>query len=146
VIQIVVISNPDKLSGKLTKWATGSYAYHIAFVDTELSKMWDMNIIFRRRIWPHYRPECVRFYECPTLLTVEDLELELDTSTDVYGVLDYSFFALKKIFSMNKAPSFKGKICSEKVLDILVRHGWRNPFKSVPSPADFEKVLNPLKG
>ena len=142
-MKIAIISNPKKLSSKLTQYFTGSPAYHICFVDEQLGKMWDMNLIFRRRLWPHYKPEHVTFYECPVNLTADELEWWLDHDEDWYGVLDYTAFAIKKLFTGFK-PSFKGAICSEKVLQILEKNGWLSPFEGTPSPADFEKVLTRL--
>ena len=139
-MKIAIISNPKKLSSKLTQFFTGSPAYHICFVDEELGKMWDMNLLFRRRIWPHYKPENVTFYQCPVNLSANDLEWWLDHDEDWYGVLDYTSFAIKKLFNGFK-PSFKGAICSEKVEQILIKNGWLSPFEGTPSPADFEKVL-----
>lgn len=143
MVVIAIISNPKKLSGKLTLWATGSPAYHIAFVDLDGGRMYDMNLLFRRRYWPHYADQHVKLYKCPVTVTVADLEHELDTSEDWYGVLDYAAFAVKKVFRRWN-PSFKGAICSEKVNDVLRSLGWHSPFKNTPSPADFEKVLVPL--
>lgn len=144
MIAIAIMSNPKKLSSKLTLWATGSAAYHIAFVDLEGNRMFDQNLLFRRRIWPHYEPETVKLYKCPVEITREQLEFELDTSTDVYGVFDYMAFFFKKLFKW-QAPSFKGSICSEKVSQILWDHGWAPPWgENTPSPADFEKVLEPM--
>lgn len=142
MILIAIISNPNKISAKLTMWATGSHAYHIGFTDGV--KFWDMNLLFRRRLWPHYPPENVALYKCPVKLTAKDLDYELDTSEDVYGVLDYAWFAVKRIFGVKGSPSFKGAICSEKVEQILIKHGWLSPFESTPSPADFERVLIPI--
>ena len=142
-MKIAIISNPQKFSSKLTQFFTGSPAYHICFVDEELGKMWDMNLLFRRRIWPHYNPENFIFYACPVNVSANDLEWWLDHDEDWYGFLDYTSFAIKKLFT-NFRPSFKGAICSEKVEQILVKSGWVSPFNGTPSPADFEKVLTKL--
>lgn len=139
-MKIAIISNPKKLSGKLTGIFTGSPAYHIGFVDEEHGKFYDMNLLFRRRAWPHYPAECVKLYDCPVPLTHDDLERWLDTDEDWYGVLDYMAFGLRKLFPSFRG-SFKGAICSEKVEQILKCNGWKSPFTNVPSPADFEKVL-----
>lgn len=143
MIAIAIISNPHKISGKLTRIFTGSYAYHIGFVDLERQKFYDMNLLFRRRKWPHYPDETVKLYHCPVTISAAMLEAELDESEEAYGVMDYLSFSVKKLFP--KRPSFKGAICSEKVEQILVRRGgWVSPFEFVPSPADFEQVLGPL--
>jgi hypothetical protein len=74
-----------------------------------------------------------------------DLEHDLDTSEDWYGFLDYSWFAVRKFLPwLKNSPSFKGAICSEKVEQILINRGWRSPFGQVPSPADFEQILEPV--
>jgi hypothetical protein len=143
VIYIAIISNPAKPSSWLTQFFTGSPAYHIAFVDTDGGKMYDMNLLFRRRPWPYYDSQHVALYQCPVTVTREDLEWELDHSEDWYGVLDYLSFGLKKLGFKNQ-PSHKGSICSEKVEEILMRKGWKSPFTGVPSPADFENVLIPV--
>ena len=144
MIQIAIISNPKKLSGRLTSIFAGSPAYHIGFVDTNSSKFYDMNLLFRRRNWPHYAAENVKLYQCPVEITAENLEEELDTSEDWYSPLDYLAFGFKKLFFKSR-PSFKGAICSEKVEQILVEYGgWVSPFKFTPSPTDFEKLLTPL--
>ena len=140
MIQIAIISNPKKLSGRLTKFFAGSPAFHICFVDAELGKMWDMNIIFRRRLWPHYPADSVTLYKCPVRITAGDLDYWLDTDEDWYGVLDYLAFGIRKMFPRFKG-SYKGAICSEKVEQILKAHGWLSPFVNVPSPTDFETVL-----
>jgi hypothetical protein len=82
VIQIAIISNPKKISSKLTQYFTGSPAYHIGFVDTERGKFYDMNLLFRRRRWPHYPPETVKLYRCPVPLTADDLEDEVDLAVE----------------------------------------------------------------
>lgn len=140
MIKIAIISNPKKLSGWLTRIFTGSPAYHIGFVDEDNFKFYDQHLIFRRRIWPHYHADTVTMYDCPVSVTTADLEHWLDTSDDWYGVLDYMFFAIRKLFP-NANRSFKGSICSETVNNILLAHGWSYRFASTPSPADFEKVL-----
>ncbi|MDO8294375.1 MAG: hypothetical protein Q7T29_16155 [Gallionella sp.] len=49
MIKIAVIFNANKLSGRLTRLFTGCTAYHIAWVDDEAGKMYDMHLIRRRR-------------------------------------------------------------------------------------------------
>ncbi len=145
MMQIAIISNPSKLAGRLTKFFAGSPAYHIGFVDTERGKFYDMNLLFRRRAWPHYPSDVVTMYECPVSLSGDDLEYWLDTDTDWYGVCDYLAFGIRKVFPRFKG-SYKGAICSEKVAEILVWKGWASPFDGfVPSPSDFEEVLKIIK-
>lgn len=140
-VRIAIISNPNKLSGVLTNFFTGSAAYHIVFVDLATGKMYDQNLLFRRRKWPHYNAEYVTYYECPVELTGADLEEWLDTDEAWYGVLDYLFFGVRKLFPSARG-TFKGAICSEAVENILKSKGWVSPFTATPSPADFERVLH----
>ncbi len=42
-------------SSKLTRFFTGSRCFHVAFVDEENDKLYDMNLIFRRRRWSEYK-------------------------------------------------------------------------------------------
>jgi len=145
MIQIAIISNPKKLSGRLTNFFAGSPAYHIGFVDTVGGKFYDQNLLFRRRVWPHYPIEMVALYHCPAPITTADLELWLDTDEDWYSPLDYLAFGIRKLFPSFKG-SYKGAICSEKVEKILVVHGWKSPFGGfTPSPTDFETVLKKSK-
>jgi hypothetical protein len=141
MICIFICNNKDKPSSWLTKFFAGSHAWHIGFVDTDNKKMYDMNLLFRRREWPHYKEGTYTLYECPIVVTSQDLEWYLDNDTDHYGVWDYLWFGVKKIWHKAKRPSFKGSICSEKVNEILIHCGWKSPFKDVPSPTDFEKIL-----
>lgn len=141
---IVIIHKPGSLSSRLTQWATGSTAMHIGFVVN--GKFYDQHLIMRRRRWPHYGDNVrIDYYKCPVQLTQADLEYELDTRTETYGVLDYCLFALRKLMPWRKHwPSYKGAICSEMVEAILAKYGWASPFKNTPSPADFEKVLEKI--
>jgi hypothetical protein len=143
VIQIAIISNPDKISSRLTLIFAGSMAYHIGFVDDVENKFYDQNLLFRRRRHPHYKPEHMKFYRCPVEITREDLEHWLETDNAWYGVMDYLFFGIRKLFPGAKG-TFKGVICSEAVENILKSKGWNSPFTNVPSPTDFEKVLEPI--
>jgi len=143
VIVLAIIHKPGSWSSRLTRWFTGSTAMHIGFVDLDRGKFYDMNLLFRRRCWPHYDLRRVVLYACPVLVTRETLEFYLDTDEDWYGVLDYLAFGIRKLWPGYR-PSFKGAICSEKVDEILAFSGWLSPFTGTPSPADFEKVLIPL--
>jgi len=143
-MKIAIISNPNKLSGKLTKFWTGSYAYHAAIVDTERGYMYDQNLLLRRRIWPHYGDNTtVQLIESPVPISPEYMEHLLSTSVDAYGVLDYMLFALRPIYHLfgKSTRNAKGVICSEMVYNVLKANGWTHEFKEVPSPADLEKVL-----
>ena len=49
-MKLAIIYNEHKFSGKLTKFFTGSYAYHVAWVDEEAGFMYYIHLLFRRRI------------------------------------------------------------------------------------------------
>jgi hypothetical protein len=142
-MKIAFIYSKSKLSGKLTKFWTGSYCYHVAIVDEAKGKMYDQHLIFRRREWPHYSPENVVLVDPPVSITSEYMEHLLDNSEDTYGWLDYCLFALRPLFHLfgKSTPNAGGIICSELVYNILRNNGWSHSFPEVPSPADLEKAL-----
>jgi len=130
-------------SSLLTKIFTGSYCYHVFFVDEEAGLMYDMNLLLRKRLWPHYESWQYKLVDCPVKITKDDLEYELATDDNTYGLKDYLLFALRPIYHLfgKSTRNKNGVICSEWVYNMLVKHGWPIRFKEVPSPADLEKVL-----
>ena len=143
-MKIAFVSNPNKLSGKLTKFFTGSYTYHVAFVDTDRGCMFDMNLIRRIRNWPYYGPETtVVLVDTPVPVSYEYLFEKLKTDENRYSRLDYLLFALRPIYHLfgKSTRNMGGLICSEMVANDLQANGWSVQFKEVPSPADLEKVL-----
>ena len=131
----------DRLSSKLTKLFTGSTCYHVAFTDGHCA--WDMNLLFRRRLWPQYPAKNVILIPTPVQVTVADLEYELSTAEYSYSFVDYCLFALRPLYHLigKSTRNQNGKICSEAVADILLSKGWQQEFKEVPSPADLEVAL-----
>jgi hypothetical protein len=145
-VKIVIILNKDNIFGRLTKFFTGCPAYHIGFLDEASNRFYDMNLLFRRRIWPVYVGDQYEMYDCPISLSAADLERQLETDWDYYGVLDYLFFGLRKIpqFFGFTVKNYKGSICSEKVNQILIDHGWDSPWglhDMPPSPCDWRTYL-----
>lgn len=141
-MRVAFIYSRDKLSGKLTKFFTGSYCYHVGFTDGVY--FWDMHLLTRRRYWwGLYPPQSVRLVDTPVEVSAEYLNDFYDRSTDVYSFADYLLFALRPIYHLfgKSTRNQKGKICSELVSDLLVNNGWTTRFKEVPSPADLEKAL-----
>jgi hypothetical protein len=133
-----------KLSGKLTKFFTGSYAYHVFLLDEASDLMYDQHLILRRRIWPHYGDNAnIKLVESPVPISREYMEHLLSTSVDAYGVLDYILFALRPIYHLfgKSTRNAGGVICSELVYNVLKANGWGHTFDEVPSPADLERVL-----
>ena len=147
-MKIAFISNPNKLSGKLTKFFTGSYCYHVALVDEINGVMYDQNLLLRRRLWPHYGDETtVTLIESPVKITSEYMEQLLSTDEATYGWIDYCLFALRPVYHLfgKSTRNANGVICSELVYSVLLMNGWKHRFKEVPSPADLERVLNGRK-
>lgn len=149
-IKIAIILNPDSFLGKLTNFFTGCPAYHIGFCDVESSRFYDMNLLFRRRVWPYYPEDQVEMYECPVEVTKKDLENILETDPDYYGILDYLSFLFRKFPQLIKVKvrNHKGSICSEKVNQILISKGWDSPWKYYdppPSPCDWRTYLTSVK-
>ena len=142
-MKVGFIYSKKKLSGKLTKFWTGSYCYHVVLVDEEKGRMYDQHLIFRRRFWPHYDPASVLLVDTPVEVSREYLECLLDTDENTYGWLDYLLFALRPLFHLFglSTPNAKGIICSELIDTILKIHGWKYEIYEVPSPADLELAL-----
>jgi len=145
-VKIVIILSKDNTLGKLTTFFTWCPAYHIGFIDEDSNRFYDMDIVFRRRLWPYYSEAEYELYDCPVPLTATDLEVHLETDKDYYGFTDYLFFAIRKLpkFLGFKVKNHKGAICSEKVNQILVSHGWVSPWgvnEPPPSPCDWREYL-----
>ena len=146
-MKIAIIFNRHKLSGRLTKFWTGCYAYHIAWVDEEAGKMWDMNLLRRRREWPHYSEAEVLLFDSPGNVTASYLEKKLETDEATYGWKDYLLFALRPIYHLfGKSTRNQGvEICSEMVNDDIWATGGRTPWPPdgpPPSPCDLYRFLS----
>lgn len=130
-----------RFNSRLTKFFTGSSCYHIAFTNGE--KLWDMNLIRRRRLWPLYPAEQTIVVECPVAVTAEYLDRQLDTDDAQYGMVDYLLFGLRWAYHLvgKSTRNTGGMICSEMVANDLVACGWAERFAEVPSPADLELVI-----
>lgn len=125
----------------LCRFFTGSSCYHVGFTDGE--KLWDMNLLRRRRVWSDKAAGQVLTVDCPAPVTREYLEYKLETDGSHYGYLDYLSFGPWRQILKRLRFNGKGLICSEMVLNDLIACGWTPPagFAEVPSPADLEEVL-----
>lgn len=130
-----------RLSSVLTRFFTGSTCYHTAFTDG--SRMWDMHLIRRRRLWPHYPESRVILVPTPVTVTAEYLDHKLDTDESRYGVIDYLLFGFRWAYHLmgKSTRNAGGVICSEMVAADLAANGWDVRFLEVPSPADLELVI-----
>ena len=143
-MKIAFIYSSSKLSGRLTKLFTGSYCYHVALVDEEKGLMYDMHLLPRKRVWPHYKEGEYVLVPTPVVVTREFMECVLATDDNTYGWKDYVLFSLRWVFHLvgKSTPNAKGVICSEFVYNVLKNNGWKTTFMEVPSPADLEGALN----
>lgn len=144
-MKLAVIFNSEKLSGRLTKLFTGCHAYHVAWVDEEAGRMYDMNLIRRRRVWPHYPEAQVLLFAVPEV-TREYLERKLETDGQTYGWLDYLLFGLRPLYHLvgRSTRNSGGVICSEMVNDDIWDCGGQTPFRpgdAPPSPCDLYRWL-----
>lgn len=145
-MKLAVIHNKHKLSGKLTNFFTGSYAYHVAWVDEENGLMYDMNLLRRRRPWPHYDDATeLNLYDVPEV-TSEYLEHQLTTDESWYGVIDYLLFLTRPLYHLvgKSTRNAGGIICSEQINIDLWNCGVQTPYQlngEPPSPADIEKWI-----
>lgn len=146
---LVVISNVDTLSGKLTTIFTGCPAYHTAWVDDERGVMYDMYFLRRRRPWPQqYRGNQIKAKRF-TSVTREYLEDRLTQDNRVYGFLDYLLFGLRPVFHLfgRSTRNAGGVICSEMVNEDLQACGYKTPWpleSPPPSPCDISAWLDLL--
>ena len=138
-MKVAFIYSTTKFSGKLTKFFTDSYCYHVALVDESRGVMYDQHLILRRRLWPHYDPANVKLVEAPVPVSAEYMEQLLSTDESTYGWIDYCLFALRPIYHLfgKSTRNANGVICSEMVYNVLKANGWDVTFKEVPSPADL---------
>ncbi len=141
-MKIAIILNTGNLSGKLTKFFTGCYAYHTAWVDENAGLMYDMNLLRRRRKWPHYPDAQVALFDSPTDVTREYLEEKLTSDENRYGVLDYLMFALRWLYHLvgKSTRNAGGVICSEMVNNDIWACGGTTPWQpgdAPPSPCDI---------
>jgi len=159
-MKLAIIFNQDKLSGKLTRFFTGCYAYHTAWVDEDAGKMYDMHWIRRRRLWPHYDPGEYLLYDFP-MVTREYLEHELDVDESWYGAPDYTLFAwrwfkdrarfvLRPLYHLfgQSTKNANGVICSEMINIDVINCGGDTPWaldEAPPSPCDWYQYLKGLE-
>lgn len=148
MVMLAIISSQAKLSGKLTRFWTGSYAYHIGFVDVATDTFYDMHWTPRKTSWSAHKYKDFNFYICD--LSKDDCEayMKADSLKQRYGWKDYVLFALRPCmhFFGYSTINAGGWICSEMVNEWL----WRKQEKSTPfllnlpppSPADFEDWLH----
>lgn len=146
-MQVAIIFNAHKLSGKLTRLFTGCYAYHVAWVDEAGGKMWDMNLLRRRRVWPHYPPEQVLLFDAPAQVTSGYLEQMLETDSNAYGWRDYLLFALRPLYHLfgRSTRNAGGVICSEMINNDIWACGGMTPWPvdgPPPSPCDLCRWLS----
>lgn len=148
-MKIAIIINTENISGKLTKFFTGCYAYHVAWVDVDACLMYDMNLIRRRRKWPHYEHGSFKLFDQPnrSKVTREYLEGKLTSDENRYGVIDYILFAVRPLYHLMglSTRNAGGKICSEMLNDDIWECGGFTPFHtddSPPSPCDILKWLH----
>ena len=139
MIRVAFVFNAGKLSGILTRIFTGCSCYHVAFVDEERGLMYDMNLLRRRRPWPHYADERVIVLDAPVPVPRAYLEERLTRDDARYGVLDYCLFALRPLYHLvgKSTRNAGGTICSEMVASDLQANGWSAEFAEVPSPCQL---------
>lgn len=158
-VKIFISFNSDKLSGKLTKFFTGCYAYHVGFAVPESKAIYDMNLLFRKiPLKEQYVGDKMFLFDLPpgVNITEQDLQDEINRGVadlcdngsmlkNLYGFVDYLAYGFRWVYHLfgKSTPNFQGVICSEKVNDLLIKHGWDSPFKyEVPSPCDFAKYFS----
>ena len=140
---VFIHAPPDKkLSAKLTKWFTGSTAYHCGFVDEKDGTFFDMNLTPRKVPWPRYSaPAWVTEYEVPKLKRKHCEEFLKVDGAIRYSVADYLLFGLRPLYHLfgKSTRNATGMICSEMCASWLYRVGYVDALtQEVPSPAVLE--------
>ncbi len=142
-MHLAIIFNKTSISGRLTKFFTGCYAYHTAWVDLNAKLVYDMQLTRRRRHWPQYDEDSVLLFDFPQV-TIEYQEEQLSTDTNAYGFVDYLLFGLRPLFHLfgRSTRNAGGVICSEMCNKDLIACGVETPFQissAPPSPCDIYK-------
>lgn len=137
-----------KLSARLTRFWTGSTAYHCGFVDDDPGQedgatFFDMNLLPRKVSWPRYHgpDKWVLLFDAPLLTRAQCERLLRRDGAVRYGVADYCLFALRPLYHLlgKSTRNAGGLICSELCTQWLSDAGYLNlPLHPVPSPADLE--------
>ena len=129
----------------LTKFFTGSTAFHAGFVDLSNHTLTDMNKTVRVIAWPLYNPPKydVRLYPAHTV-TREGLAKLCEIHKDEkYGNVDYIGFGLRWFYKLinHVMPDFGGTICSEMVAEWANTFGYKFPTRPVLSPGELEGYI-----
>lgn len=152
----IAIFFSNALVAKLTKYFTGCYAYHIAFINERTGTIYEMDA--RRRMRKMYLQTLdakvakgrIRLYDLPVMVNDVHFEDYLTSQTMFdparYGVLDYLHFALRSFRRLVGLPlkNYAGEICSEMVNEDLITFGWESPWPKKgppPSPCHFYQLL-----
>lgn len=141
-MKLAIIFNHSKINGRLTKFWTGCYAYHVAWVDDDAGIAYDMSLLRRRRPWPgQYSEDQVMLYDFPEV-TREYLEDRLTNDPRKYGFKDYVLFGMRwlhHLFGMSTRNA-GGVICSEMCNEDARACGVETPWPLTdgpPSPCDW---------
>ncbi len=149
--KLVIFFDQKRFLGKLTKFFTDSYAYHVAWVDEENDRLYDMSLIRRRRLWSAKQQEGIEYilHDFP-FVTSHYLERALDTDNSYYGFVDYILFALRPIYHLfgKSTVNKHGIICSEMCNNDLIACGYITPWSrtdEAPAPGDLDRWITTLK-
>lgn len=140
-VKIVFVINKRILNGKLTKFFTGCYCYHVGILVDNL--FYDVAPFKGRRVAEynpeHYEDDQHIIFDAPVYIPEWKLKINLNDKVS-YGYIDYVLFLFKpltRIFPSFKLFNGKGLICSEQVNNDLIGAGWKSPFprnEHPPSP------------
>jgi len=141
--KLVFVSNEDRIHGILTKIFTGSYIYHVGWLDEESGLFYDMHLLRRRRKWPRYKDSKIEMFDFPEV-TGKYLEHQLTNDTSSYGFIDYLLFGLRPFYHLigRSTRNAGGQICSEACNVDLLNHGFKTGYRATdapPSPVDLYK-------
>lgn len=153
--KIVFVINKRIINGKLTKFFTGCYCYHIGILIN--GKFYDVSPFKGRRV-QDYKPENYKddyhiIFDSPVEISEAELIHKMEEHNKPYGFIDYIMFLfrpLNRIFPNFKMFNPYGVICSEQVNQDLYDAGWYGTPWNVkyhpPSPCEMlDYFLNKYK-
>jgi len=150
--EIVFVINKRIINGKLTRFFTGCYCYHVGILIDD--KFYDVSPFTGRRVGKyeptHYKDDEHIIFDSPVEINETLLIDKLENHNKLYGFIDYLFYLLKPIKRI--FPNFKlfnpyGVICSEQVNNDIIDSNFVTPWpknEHPPSPCEmlrhFQKV------
>lgn len=141
-MKLAIIFNHDKILGKLTKYFTGCYAFHVAWVDLETDTVYDTNLYRRKRSWSGlYKEDQFLLFDVPKVKR-DYLEYRLNFDLSSCTLLDLIQFYSRRVYHLLGISTYNiGGVTSADMCNTDIWEcGGSTPFdldKTPPSPCDL---------